>query len=170
MHLSARLPLPGVPRLCSRPALVVLSFCVSLLFVLWTPGCDKNITDRDIRAISGSEVRRLLDEAAAKGKPELILLIDPRTPAQFQAGHIAGARNIQLDEFQSQSTRQGRISAYERFENLVVYGNDPASTVARAMAKRLLANDYKNVYWFTGGAAEWVRSGGTLVQATPPAP
>ncbi|MEY3231516.1 MAG: Rhodanese-like domain [Planctomycetota bacterium] len=163
---SARLPLPGVPRLCSRLALVLLSLAAAV----WTPGCDKNITDRDIRGVSASEVRRLLDESKAKDKPDLVLLIDPRTPAQFQAGHIAGARNIQLDEFQSQSTRQGRIPAYERFETLVVYGNDPASTVARAMAKRLLANDYKNVYWFTGGTAEWVRTGGTLVPASPATP
>jgi len=155
-----------VPRLCSRLALVLLS----LGALLWTPACEKNITDRDIRGISASELRRLMDESKAKNKPELVLLIDPRTPAQFQAGHLPGARNIQLDEFQSQSTRQGRIPAYERFETLVVYGNDPASTVARAMSKRLLANDYKTVYWFTGGTAEWVRTGGHLVtpsSATP---
>jgi hypothetical protein len=76
--------------------LVLLSLWVSLLFVLWTPGCDKNITDRDIRTISGSEVRRLVDDAAAKGKRDLVLLIDPRTP-RVQVGHMPGARNIQLN-------------------------------------------------------------------------
>jgi rhodanese-related sulfurtransferase len=145
----------------SRLALVLCSLGAAFC----SPACEKNITDRDIRGISASEVRRLIDDSKAKNKPELILLIDPRTPAQFQAGHIPGARNIQLDEFQSQSTRQGRLPAYERFETMVVYGNDPASTVARAMAKRLLANDYKEVYWFTGGAAEWVRTGGQLDKA-----
>lgn len=143
---------------------------LSLGAALSTPACDKNITDRDIRAMSASDVRQLIDEAKAKDKPELVLLIDPRTPAQFQAGHIPGARNIQLDEFQSQSTRQGRIPAYERFETLVVYGNDPASTVARAMAKRLMANEYKDVYWFTGGTAEWVRTGGHLETTSPAIP
>lgn len=125
-------------------------------------GCDKSITDRDIEEISLSEVQRLLSESKSESKPDLVLLMDPRPPQQFEAGHIPGARNIQLDEFQSQDLKQGRIPAYERFETIVVYGNDPASAVGRAMTKRLLANDYRDVYWFRGGIADWVSSGGSL--------
>ena len=125
-------------------------------------GCDKSITDRDIQEVSLSEVQRLVSDAKTEGKPDLVLLIDPRPPQQFAAGHIPGARNIQLDEFQSQDLKQGRIPAYERFGTLVVYGNDPASAVGRAMTKRLLANDYRDVLWFRGGIADFVASGGTL--------
>ena len=136
---------------------LIATMLPTLVFVT---GCDKNITDKDIVDISTSEVVRLVSQV--KTKPELVLVIDPRRPQEFQAGHIPGAANLQIDEFASQANRQGRLPVYEKYDMIVVYGDDPASTVARAMTKRLLANNYDEVYWFKGGLQEWVANGGEL--------
>jgi rhodanese-related sulfurtransferase len=142
----------------SSSASSLVAACLVVAASLLT-GCDKAITDTDIQDISLSDVQHLTDEAKAKSKPELVLLMDPRRPADFYAGHIPQAKNVQIDEFQSQDSRQGRIPAYEKYGTLVVYGFDPASSLAKALVKRLLANDYKEVYWFRGGIKEWMESG-----------
>jgi rhodanese-related sulfurtransferase len=131
---------------------------------LLVAGCEKNITDKDIEPAGYGEVQRLIEEAAESKNPDLVLLIDPRSPAEFARGHLPGARNIQIDEFPSNlnESRQRQIPAYEKYEYIVVYGNDPASGSARAMVKRLLANEYKEVYWFRGGILEWLKSGNQL--------
>ena len=144
-------------RNCSPVVSVAIA---GLALSLGLVGCDKSITDRDIVDIPVSEVVRLSNEA--KTKPEAVLLMDPRRAQEFQAGHLPGAKNVQIDEFSTQLSRQGRIPAYEKYDVLVVYGNDPASAVGRAMTKRLLANEYKDVYWFKGGIEEWVANGGLL--------
>jgi rhodanese-related sulfurtransferase len=144
-----------------------LAFCLTLLLSV---GCEKNITDSDIEPAGYAEVQGLIEDAREKKNPDLVLLIDPRSPAEFARGYIPGARNIQIDEFPSNlnESRQGRIPAYEKYEYIVVYGNDPASGSAKAMVKRLLANEYDSVFWFRGGILEWVKSGNKL--EFPPAP
>ncbi len=141
----------------------MVNACI-VAFLVNGGGCEKNITDKDISITSYVEVQRLLDESSAKQLPDLVLLMDPRTPTEYFRAHLPGAKNVQLDEIQSnlRESRQGRIAQYNKFENIVVYGNDPASTVARAMVKRLLANDYGSVYWFQGGLREWIAAGGKL--------
>lgn len=64
---------------------------------------------------------------------------------------------MQLEEIRSE---YGRRPAYEKYENIVVYGDDPGSPIARAMAKRLIASNYDNVFILEGGIMEWVRQGG----------
>ncbi|MBX3274253.1 MAG: rhodanese-like domain-containing protein [Sandaracinaceae bacterium] len=49
--------------------------------------------------ISGEDARRLLAEGA--------LLLDVRTPAEFAAGHLDGARNIPLGELASRAGELG---------------------------------------------------------------
>lgn len=131
---------------------------------MMTGGCDKSITDKDITTTSYMEVQRLLDEGKTKENATLVLLMDPRSQAEFDRAHLPGAVNIKIEDFPSnmRESRQGRIPEFERFENLVVYGNDPGSTVARGMVKRLLANDYRSVYWFQGGLREWIAAGGGI--------
>ncbi len=95
---------------------------------------------------------------AADSKGDKVLLIDPRPPAEFRAGHIPGARNINLP-----AVPAGKIDkSLDAFSVLVVYGKDPASVSGRAMTKRLMANGYQDVRFFPGGVEEWTARGGTL--------
>lgn len=115
-------------------------------------GCSKQTTDRDIQPISLTEVRALLDSPRAGST----LLIDPRPPSVFAAGHIPGARNMQLSEVRQEA---GVNPTLDRYGQLVVYGDDPGTGSAVAMTKRLMMTGYKNVRMFMGGMSEWRRAG-----------
>lgn len=115
-------------------------------------GCSKQITDKDIKSISLTEVRALMES----GRPGAVLLIDPRSEAAFAQGHLPGARNIQLDEVRAD---RGTDPTLERYGALVVYGDDPGTGSAVAMTKRLMMTGYKGVRWFAGGLSEWRRAG-----------
>ncbi len=85
-----------------------------------------------------------------------VLLIDTRSPAAFEQGHIPGARNIRLGDLQDERT----IQSLEPFGTLVVYGENPGDNAARAFAKSLLAEKrLEDVYLFTGGIEAWAAAG-----------
>jgi len=126
---------------------------------LWA--CGTTISDKDLdeKQVSVAEVRRLQDLQKRKNRDDVILLIDPRPPADFAKGHIPGARNLQLSTIQPNDPLDPTI---DRFKNIVVYGKDPSSAAARAMAKTLMAKGYSNVVWFATGIHSWLTTGGQL--------
>jgi len=93
----------------------------------------------------------------AESKPNLLLLVDPRARERFAEAHLPGARNIVLTDLRDDSTakRDPRIADHK---NIVVYGNNPAGTTARAMAKELMKLDYDGVRLYFGGMQEWTRA------------
>lgn len=88
-----------------------------------------------------------------------MLLVDPRSPAEYRAGHIPGARNVALDEI---VIRAGRVAPFNQYDKIVVYADNRGSVQARGMAKRFMVNSYSDVYVLEGGLAEWVAQGGTV--------
>jgi rhodanese-related sulfurtransferase len=58
--------------------------------------------------ISGQEARQLVEDGA--------VLVDVRTPEEFQAGHIEGARNIPVGELPQRSSEVG-----DKSQPVVVY-------------------------------------------------
>ncbi len=121
-----------------------------LAFGLLAGGCEKDTRDTDIVYMKLGEVSELWRDS--QGNPTKLLLIDPRPQAEFEAGHIPGAKNILLTKFDGNKGRDPRIEA---FENVVIYGEDPASPIARAVAKRMIAMEYTNPPFFAGGLKEW---------------
>jgi rhodanese-related sulfurtransferase len=117
-------------------------------------GCTKQYSDRDIRPITLADVRKL----AASDKPSAVLLVDPRPPADYQTAHLPGARSLGLSEVKSKSdgNLNPELAAYTE---LIVYGDDPASAIARAMTKRLMEAGHERVRMFAGGLSEWRRAG-----------
>lgn len=142
-------------------------------FVLFVPGmavaavlaggCESRMTDASIRMISVEEVRHLT-EKAAEGDSEAVLLIDARPASHYAEIHLPGAVNIPLQQIDPERERDPRI---RRYENLVVYGDDPASATARALTKRLMSTGYEGVRMFAGGLAEWRARGYPLEEPTP---
>lgn len=125
-------------------------------------GCSGNVSDRDIEFVTLPQAREL-----ALDKPGTARFIDPRSPAEYAAGRIPGAVNLELPAV---SDRADRIDpSLARFKMLVVYGNDPGSGVARAMTKRLISAGHKQVKMFPGGMAEW-KGSGLKIEVSPPAP
>ena len=117
-------------------------------------GCGPNTSDEDIVNVSTAEVAGLVEKAQIE--PRALLLVDPRPRAEFEVAHLPTARNMPITMFRTDRRRDPRI---ERFEQIVVYGNDPASPVGRGTTKRLLELGYENVRFYAGGLKEWEGSG-----------
>jgi rhodanese-related sulfurtransferase len=118
-------------------------------------GCESGVSDKDIKRISIAEVRDLVDRS--KSNPDLLVLVDPRPPAEFAAGRLPSARRVPLPPMEDK--QMGLDPALARFPNIIVYGNDPASPIAAAMTKRLMVLGYKGVRLFSGGIKEWTDRG-----------
>lgn len=116
-------------------------------------GCERHTTDKDLRIVRLAEVRAAINRN--ESKPRHALLIDARTPARYEESHIPGARRMDLPRLET----GGGDPALTPYALLVVYGQNPADYVARAMAKRLLQLGYRGVRLFAGGYEEWARAG-----------
>jgi 3-mercaptopyruvate sulfurtransferase SseA len=115
-------------------------------------GCDRKVKDTDIKIVSVSEVKLMVDRG--QRNPSEVLLVDPRPAKYYDEGHLPGARNIQLPQIDPKDDMDPGIS---RHNAIVVYGDNPGSAVARAMTKRLLAVGYDGVRFFAGGVQEWAK-------------
>lgn len=129
-------------------------------------GCGTNITERDVdkARISVADVTELL-RARDGGRPEALLLLDPRPAEEFAQGRLPGARNVPMG---SVRTDQGRDPRWLGYEVIVVYGRNPAAASARGLTKRLLSLDYKEVRFMEPGFEGWVRAGGRVERAEAP--
>ena len=122
-------------------------------------GCNRNISDKKIDFIDLARAAELHE--ANQEEPLTALFIDTRNAERFAAGHIAGARNIRVNEIDPQFKPDPDIIKYD---NLVVYGENPASATARVLAKRLIKAGYntilsRRVRLFQGGWIVWESSG-----------
>jgi rhodanese-related sulfurtransferase len=115
------------------------------------PGCERKTRDTDIKLISLAEMKSLMDRDP-QGQRGQIVLVDPRPVAAYEAGHIPGARNIQLPQIDPKGSGDPSLN---RSRNIVVYGEDPGSAVARGMTKRLMAVGHRGVRLYAGGVREW---------------
>lgn len=100
--------------------------------------------------VDSATLAKWLDE----GK-DRCLVLDARTEEAFRAGHIPTARFVPLPQVKENE----RDPAWEAFRSIVIYGEDPASGLARAIGKRLIQAEYKDVRWLMGGMVEWRSQG-----------
>ena len=121
------------------------------LLLLAAPGCYFGINDEDVRNISAADVRDRLED-----EPDTTVLVDARTPAEYEAGHIAGALNRPLPEI----TRFDRPLSDSKM--IIVYGSDFSDDRTPAAAKRLMTYEFKKVRAFRGGVTRWTETEGTL--------
>lgn len=132
-------------------------------------GCEKGTSENDINegvVLSLADIRQAMDRRDG-GEPQHALLIDPRAPKYFAAGHLPGAINLRLPDVREEDPKDPGI---ERYSRLIVYGENPGTAVARAMFKRLLAVGYDGLKFYAGGLDEWTRSGGRVETSDPPEP
>lgn len=132
--------------------------------------CNRNISDKKIDFIDLSRAAELHE--ANEEEPLTALFIDTRNPERFAEGHIAGARNIRVNEIDPRFKPDPDIIKYD---NLVVYGENPASATARVLAKRLIKAGYnkilsQRVRLFQGGWIVWESSGLPIGSDPGPAP
>lgn len=116
-----------------------------------TPGgCASKVSDVDLE----DEVATLKDVQKAADKPALgILLVDARSRAEWEAERIGQSTNLSLTQV---SGREGeKDPRLAKFSQIIVFGENPGSATARAMAKKLMTTGYSNVKFFPGGMMEW---------------
>lgn len=131
---------------------------LSLMLVSLACNATPKTSDKDLEVIDLEKLSALL----SNGK-ETAILIDVRSTAQYEAGHILGSINIPLPKIVAHDPQLAQA------QHLIVYGDGWTNILSPAAAKKLLALGYTNVYDFRGGLELW-RSEGRTVVTGPAAP
>lgn len=108
--------------------------------------------DQKTSEVSTEQVRRVLTDGGA-------LLVDTRTRAEFAAGHIPGARNLDSAP-DDQVAAVGRLVAGDKTAPLILYCNGPFCQASRRLADRLVAAGHTNVRRYQLGIPIWRALGG----------
>lgn len=137
----------------------VLAAFLAGIVLIGLGGCRGNVSDKKIDFIDLNRAMELYDEGLEDS--EAVLFIDVRKPERYNAGHIKGARNIRVNEIDLRYDADPELLKYD---NLVVYGENPGSASARAMAKRMIEAGYNTVLKarvraFLGGWIVWESTG-----------
>ncbi|MBX3355507.1 MAG: rhodanese-like domain-containing protein [Phycisphaeraceae bacterium] len=118
-------------------------------------GCDRRTDDRDIQWVTVTEAESLTQPRGfSLSRAKTMAYVDPRTEADFAAGHIPGAILVPFADL-----RSGAAAPLRDFDVLVVYDTDFDDVVARAMSKRLIEDGRWDVFTLTGGLRAWEKSG-----------
>ncbi len=118
-------------------------------------GCTdpRPVSDRNINRVELTELRGWL---AANDREARAALVDPRAPEEFAKGHIPGARNLRLTQVRPELGKDRDLNEYDV---IVVYGDNPSSSAAKAMAKQMYSNRWGKIYLFEGGLEAWREAG-----------
>jgi rhodanese-related sulfurtransferase len=108
-------------------------------------------------ALIGSEVARLFRGYREVTPAALTLLInrenalvvDLSSTQDFDKGHIAGSRNVQMSQFDPENKELAKAKELP----IAVYCK--AGTTSAQAAARLVKAGFKKVYWLGGGLAAW---------------
>jgi rhodanese-related sulfurtransferase len=92
-------------------------------------------------SVSSQEVIRLMNQGA--------LLLDLRPPEQYQAGHLAGARQMRSEEI----LKAGDTLRKHKEKTVVVY--DDSGSLGAAAVRQLAAQGFTRVFALRGGLAAW---------------
>ena len=86
------------------------------------------------------------------------LLVDVSAAADFEKGHIAGAKNVQMSQFDADNKVLAKV---RELPVAVVCRTGTASAEA---ARKLAKAGFKQVHWLDGGIAAWVQAQLPLVK------
>lgn len=138
-----KFPAPHRHRTAMRFVLIAACLCAFA-------ACSSQISDRNVRRIELREVARPVEREQIG-----TLIVDARTPGEYGAGHIPGARNIRSPDIDSRELDP----ELTRFKTIIVYGNDPGSAPAMSMVKKMMIAGYKDVRLFEQGFNAWRGAG-----------
>ncbi len=98
------------------------------------------------------------DEVAAALADPDVIVIDAQGPGGFEAGHIPGAHNIEIDDVLGQAADL----LPNRGQRIVLYCTDGDCLGSEFVGTQLVEAGYTDVGRFPGGLAEWRASGGDV--------
>jgi rhodanese-related sulfurtransferase len=128
----------------------IFSLCVALLLSLSSAA----VGEDGARSVEPKDV------AAVVGAPDGPLLLDVRTPEEYAAGHLPGARHVPLQELEA---RLGELAPYQQ-RGVIAY----CESGRRADKALDILRDagFQNLGVVAGSMARW-RSEGLPVEKTP---
>ena len=86
------------------------------------------------------------------------LLVDVSASADFEKGHIAGAKNVVMSQFDPESKLLAKV------KDLPVVVTCRMGAGSSDAAKRLVKAGFQKVYWLEGGVAAWQQASLPLVK------
>lgn len=86
------------------------------------------------------------------------LLVDVSPLGDFEKGHIAGAKNVQVSQFDPENKLLAKV------RDLPVVVTCRTGTASADAAKRLVKAGFKKVHWLDGGVAAWQQASLPLVK------
>jgi len=86
------------------------------------------------------------------------LLVDVSASTEFDKGHIAGAKNVQMSQFDADNKILAKVR--ELPVAVVCRSGNTSSEAARKLVKA----GFKQVYWLDGGLAAWQQANLPLVK------
>jgi len=86
------------------------------------------------------------------------LLVDVSAIADFEKGHIAGAKNVQMSQFDADNKILAKV------RELPVAVACRTGTSSADAARKLVKAGFKQVYWLDGGIAAWQQASLPLVK------
>ena len=86
------------------------------------------------------------------------LLVDLSAAADFEKGHIAGAKNVQMSQFDADNKVLAKV------RELPVALVCRTGTVSAEAARKLAKAGFKQVHWLDGGLAAWQQASLPLVK------
>ena len=111
------------------------------------PEGQRPTTSSEVPRISPEELKDRLDGG------EAILVVDSRSLAEFEAGHIAGAISVPSNEVES------RLDELPRDQEIVLYCTWPSENTSAGAALKLYEHGYTNVSALLGGMRKWEEAG-----------
>lgn len=122
----------------AHPILVTLFVGLLLALVM----NELSVLTRRYKALTPAALTRLINRENA-------LLVDVSAQADYDAGHIVGARHVAMSQFDPE---QKELAKVRDLPVAVVCKTGQASADA---CKRLAKAGFKQVYWLDGGVAAW---------------
>ncbi len=104
-----------------------------------------------VKAVSAAQLTELINRDDA-------LVVDLSATGDFEKGHIAGARNVPMGQFDPENKLLAKV------RDLPVVLVCRSGNVSADAAKRLVKAGFRSVHWFDGGVAAWQQAGLPLVK------
>jgi rhodanese-related sulfurtransferase len=128
--------------------------------------CTPRVDDRDVRwAETTSDAIDLMTRPRGtfglQGVPNAVW-VDPRSEAEFVAGHIPGAIHLPFERLEAEHT-----VAFRGVDVIIVYDTDFDNALPMAYAKRLISLGYRDVHALRGGLKAWQRDGNEIATGKP---
>jgi rhodanese-related sulfurtransferase len=94
------------------------------------------------------------------------LLLDVRTPEEFEHGHVPGALSFPIENLEATLLLEGETISHDRPVYLICHTQNRS----RKAAESFIAAGYTRVFFVLGGTAGWIDAGLPVARGGPKTP